>query len=84
MGSSFCLLLGPIYTKSQRQRCENSVMMLENNGVTPEWGCNLFSSDSTVFNENRIANIIVRVVAALMPTLGVNGPLQPANGVAGR
>ena len=44
-------------------------VLIENNGVAPEWGCNLFSSNSTDFNENRIA----RVVAALMLTLGVNG-----------
>ena len=35
-------------------------------------GLQPFSSNSTVFNENRIANMI----AALTPTLGVNGPLQ--------
>ena len=40
--------------------------------VAPEWGCNPFSSDSTVFNANRIAS----VTAALMLTLGVNGPQQ--------
>ena len=35
-------------------------------------GCHLFSSDSTDFNENRIANIIT----ALMLMIGVNGPLD--------
>ena len=39
----------------------NSVL-IENNGVTPEWGCSLFSSDSTDFNEN----IIARVIAELL------------------
>ena len=38
--------------------------------VTPEWVCNPFSSNSTVFNENRITSI----TAALTLTLGVNGP----------
>ena len=33
-------------------------VLIENNGVTPDWGCNLFSSDSTNFNENRIASIM--------------------------
>ena len=46
----------------------NSVL-IENNGVAPEWGCNPFSSDSIVFNKNRIANIIAQVSL----TLGVNG-----------
>ena len=58
--------LGPIYTKRQRQRCDNSAMMLasfliENDGVTPEWGCNPFSSDSTDFNENRIISVIAEL-----------------------
>ena len=29
-------------------------VLIENNGVTPEWGCNSFSSDSIVFIENII------------------------------
>ena len=73
--------LGSIYTKHQRQRCNNSVMipailfslkitvLLEKKVATPFW------SDSIVFNENRIASII----AALMLTLGVNGPLTYIN-----
>ena len=36
-------------------------VLIENNGVAPEWGCNLFSSDSTDFNENRIASIIAEL-----------------------
>ena len=39
----------------------NSVL-IENNGVTPEWGCNLFSSDSTDVNENRIASVIAELL----------------------
>ena len=64
--------LGPICTKRQRQRCNNACnsVLIENNGFAPEWGCNLFSSDSTDFNENRIASVI----AAFTLTLGVNGP----------
>ena len=48
--------LGPIYIKRQCQCCDNSAMMLaknfliENNGVAPEWGYNLFSSGSIDFN----------------------------------
>ena len=63
--------LGSVCTKRQRQRCHNSVMsddasnsvLIENNGVTPEWGCNPFSSDFIVFNDNRITRVITRVVA---------------------
>ena len=66
--------LGPVYTKRQRQRCDDACdsVLIENNGVTPEWVCNPFSSDSTVFNKNRIASIIT----ALTLTLGVNRPLR--------
>ena len=39
----------------------NSVL-IENSGVTPEWGCNLFSSDSTDFNENIIASVIAELL----------------------
>ena len=45
-------------------------VLIASNGVTPEWGCNPFSSDSIVFNENRIASIITK----LSPMLGVNRP----------
>ena len=34
---------------------------IKNNGVAPEWGCNLFSSDSTDLNENKIASIIAKL-----------------------
>ena len=55
--------LGPIYTKRQRQRSDDTYdsVLIENNGVAPEWGCNPFSSDSTVFNENRIASVIAEL-----------------------
>ena len=38
-----------------QQLCDDSSnsVLIENNGVTPEWGCNLFSSDSIVFNEKQ-------------------------------
>ena len=60
------------YTKRQRQRFDDACdsVLIENNGVTPESVCNPFQSDSTVFNENRIASVI----EALMLMLGVNGP----------
>ena len=32
--------------------------VIENNGVSPDWGCNPFSSDSISFNENRITSVI--------------------------
>ena len=33
--------------------------LIENSEVSPEWGGNPFSSDSIVFNENVIANVII-------------------------
>ena len=42
-------------------------------------GCNPSSSDSIVFNENRIASVI----AALTLTLGINGPLDLGGGREG-
>ena len=44
-------------------------VLIENNEVTPEWGCNPFSSDYILFNDSGI------VVASLMLAFGVNGPL---------
>ena len=49
-----------LHTKRQQQLCNdtsNSVL-IENNGVIPEWTCNPFPSDTVVFNENRIASFI--------------------------
>ena len=37
-------------------------VLIENNGVAPDWACNLFSSDSIVFNENRIASVIAELL----------------------
>ena len=37
-------------------------ILIENNGVAPDWACNLFSSDSIVFNENRIASVIAELL----------------------
>ena len=55
-----------------RQRCDDACdsVLIENNGIAPDWVCNPFSSDSIVFNENRIASVIVELTL----TLGVNGP----------
>ena len=33
-------------------------VLIDNNGDAQEWSCNLFSSDSIVFNENRTARVI--------------------------
>ena len=57
------VVLGPLYTKRQRQRCKNATMVpvnvfIEYNGVTPDWDCKPFSSDSIAFNENNITSII--------------------------
>ena len=64
------------FTKRQYQRCDDACdsVLMENNGVAPNWVCNPFSSDSIVFNENGITNFIISVVAALTLTLGTNGP----------
>ena len=66
-------LLGPVYTKRQRQRHDDACdsVLIENSGVTWKWVANPFWSESIVFNEKRIASIIT----LLMLTLGVNGPL---------
>ena len=39
----------------------SDTVFIENNGVTPEWGYNPFSSDSIVFNENIIASVIAEL-----------------------
>ena len=41
-------VLGPIYTKRQRHRCDDAsnTVFIENSEVIPEWDCNPFSSDS--------------------------------------
>ena len=36
-------------------------VLIENKRVAPEWGCNLFSSDSIVFNENTIISVIAEL-----------------------
>ena len=52
--------LGPVYTKRQQQHCDDpsDYVLIENNEVTPEWGCIPFLSNSIVVNENRIASVI--------------------------
>ena len=46
-----------------RQFSDNACdsVLIENNGVASEWGCNLFSSNSTDFNENRIVSVIAEL-----------------------
>ena len=36
----------------------SNTVLIENNGVAPDWSCNPFSSDTVVFNEKRITSII--------------------------
>ena len=69
--------LGPVYTKRQRQCCNDACdsVLIENSGVACKWVVNPFWSDTTVFNENRIASVI----AGLTLTLGINGPLKPSS-----
>ena len=59
------------------QLCDDTSdsLLIENNGVAQEWGCNPFSSDYIVFNENRITSVTSVVVRALTLSLGVNGSL---------
>ena len=44
----------------QRQHCDNAsdTSLIENNRVAPEWGCNPFLSDSTVFLKKCVTSII--------------------------
>ena len=46
-----------------RQLCDDvsDTVLIENNRVAPEWGCNPFSNDSIVFNKNIIASIIAEL-----------------------
>ena len=37
-------------------------ILIRNNEATLQWGCNPFSSDFIVFNENRIATIIAELL----------------------
>ena len=55
--------LGPIYTECQRQLCDDTSdsVLIEISGIAPEWGCNFFSSNSTDFNEDRIASVIAEL-----------------------
>ena len=63
--------LHQVSASTLRQRCDDAsdTVLMENNGVAPEWGCNQSLRDITV-----LCNC--RVVAMLMLTLGVNGPLE--------
>ena len=56
-----------------RQLCDDAsnTVLIKNYGVTIDWGCNPFSSDSIVFNEKSVTSIIAELTLAL----GVNGPL---------
>ena len=51
--------LEQFYIQCQRQRCDT--VLIENNGVAPEWVAILFWSDFIVFNENSIASIIAEL-----------------------
>ena len=62
-----------VYLEGQHQRYDDAsdTAVVENDGMTPNGGCNPFWSDSIVFNQSSISSII----AALMLTLSVNRPL---------
>ena len=59
-----------------QQFCDNaSYSVTENNGVAPEWDCNPFLSEWLhCFQWEVYYQCHCRVVTALTPTLGVNGP----------
>ena len=48
-----------------RQLCDDddgsNTVLIENNGVALEWGCNQFVSNYIVFNENSTTNIIAEL-----------------------
>ena len=48
----------------------SNIVLIENNGATRKWVVTPIWSNYIVFNENSIASVI----AALMLTLGINGP----------
>ena len=56
-----------------QQLCDDTsdTVVIENNGVAPEWDCNPFSSNSFVFNENST----ISVIAEFRLMLGVDGLL---------
>ena len=65
------VLLGPFtpsVSVTLRQLCDdnNNAILIENSGVTPEWYCDIFSTDSFVFNENSIASVIAECKRTLM------------------
>ena len=47
-----------------QQLCDDDSdsVLIENNGITPDSGCNPFSSDTVVFNEKRIASVITELL----------------------
>ena len=55
--------LHQVSASTLQQFCDDAsaTVLIENNGGTPEWGCNPFSnhiSNQIVFNENSIASVI--------------------------
>ena len=65
------LHLGSVYNK--RQCCDNAsnTVLIENNRVALDWGCNPFLSASIVFNENSNCSVITVLTLAF----GVNRSL---------
>ena len=61
------------FTPSVSVNAPTTLGYIENNGVAPDWGHSLFSSDSIVFNENSIASVI-GVVSPLTLRFVVNEP----------
>ena len=51
---------GPVYTNqasvSALRHYASDTVLIENNGVAPDWGCNPFSSNSMAFNKNSITS----------------------------
>ena len=64
IGTSRLILLRPVLHQVSASMLwqlfddANNPFLIENNGVTPEWGCNRFPSDSIILNKNRIGSVI--------------------------
>ena len=75
MSFAYCVIkhfLGPVYTDRQTQKLQqlcndaSDTVLIESNGVTPDWSCNPFLV--TPLSS-------MRTVQLLTLTLGINGPL---------
>ena len=73
----------PVYTEHQRCDDTSDTALTENNGVAPEWCCKPVWSDSIVFKQSSIANVIA-ALTLIRVKRGLNlNSLEPgASGIA--